>query len=243
MDIIPVIDLLDGAVVRAVRGERDNYRPIVSSLCPGHEPVAVARALLAAARPHGAGRRPGPYRDTLYIADLDAITGRPAQADTLRRLVDALPGVSVWLDAGFPDRATADALLAAVGGDVTPVFGSESLASADALRRAFEAPGILSLDRLDGRVADAAGCWQSPGLWPDRIIAMTLDRVGSGAGPDLDMVASLRARAPAVSVIGAGGIAGPEDLAAARAAGASAWLVASALHDGRLGERGIIDNT
>jgi phosphoribosylformimino-5-aminoimidazole carboxamide ribotide isomerase len=36
-------------------------------------------------------------------------------------------------------------------------------------------------------------------------------------------------------VIGAGGIRDRGDLAAAARTGASAWLVASALHDGRIG--------
>ena len=38
-------------------------------------------------------------------------------------------------------------------------------------------------------------------------------------------------------VIGAGGIRSEDDLARASAAGADAWLVASALHDGQLDPR------
>ena len=45
MLLIPVIDLLDGQVVRGVRGERARYRPIESALCRGSEPLAVSRAL------------------------------------------------------------------------------------------------------------------------------------------------------------------------------------------------------
>jgi len=48
MQVIPVLDLLDGHVVRAVRGERAAYLPIRSSLAAGSEPLAIARALLAA---------------------------------------------------------------------------------------------------------------------------------------------------------------------------------------------------
>ncbi|MDE2157499.1 MAG: nickel transporter, partial [Burkholderiales bacterium] len=44
----------------------------------------------------------------------------------------------------------------------------------------------------------------------------------------------LRARAPASALIGAGGIRDAADLAQAAAAGAEGWLVASALHEGRL---------
>ena len=68
-------------------------------------------------------------------------------------------------------------------------------------------------------------------LWPRRLIVMTLERVGSGAGPDLETLQEVRRLAPGAMVIGAGGIRSPEDLALASAAGADAWLVASALHD------------
>ncbi|MGQ3674994.1 HisA/HisF-related TIM barrel protein [Xanthobacter sp. TB0139] len=239
MDIIPVIDLLNGAVVRAVRGERSNYAPMVSGLCSGHDPVVMARALLDASRdvhlPH-AGQTTG-GKQKLYVADLDSILGRPAQLETLRRMVQALPDISFWLDAGFTDRAMADELLQAVEGDITPVFGSETLASPSALRRAFTAPGILSLDRRGEQVLDTAGCWAMPAHWPDRVIAMTLERVGAHQGPDLEVIAALRAAAPQARIIGAGGVRHVADLLAASAAGAAAWLVASALHDGRL-ERG-----
>jgi phosphoribosylformimino-5-aminoimidazole carboxamide ribotide isomerase len=81
---------------------------------------------------------------------------------------------------------------------------------------------------------DRAGCWQAPELWPRDVIVMTLDRVGSAAGPDLLTLAEVRRCAPAARLVGAGGIRNAGDLALARAAGAQAWLVASALHDGHL---------
>ena len=44
----------------------------------------------------------------------------------------------------------------------------------------------------------------------------------------------VRRESPGSFVVGAGGIRDPRDLEAASAAGAAAWLVASALHDGGL---------
>ena len=93
---------------------------------------------------------------------------------------------------------------------------------------------MLSLDRRDGQRLDPAGCWDAPQAWPERVIVMTLERVGADAGPDLDTLRDVQARSPGTQLIGAGGIRHAADLAAAGDAGAWAWLVASALHDGRL---------
>jgi phosphoribosylformimino-5-aminoimidazole carboxamide ribotide isomerase len=228
MLLIPVIDLMRGQVVRAVRGDRQSYRPIVSSLCDGSDPLQMARALCR----HCASSR-------LYVADLDALPGGEAQADVLRALLQGLPALELWLDAGFADAAAAAALCQRIGapaGRVVPVFGSESLRSLAALRAAFANPdaGVLSLDRRGGQRLDPAGCWDHPELWPGRVIVMTLERVGADSGPDLDTLREVQSRAPAARLVGAGGIRHAEDLVRARDAGAHAWLVASALHDGRL---------
>ena len=60
---------------------------------------------------------------------------------------------------------------------------------------------------------------------------MTMERVGSQAGPDLDTLRTLRRNSPGTWLVGAGGVRNAADLARATDAGADAWLVASALHD------------
>jgi phosphoribosylformimino-5-aminoimidazole carboxamide ribotide isomerase len=228
MRVIPVIDLMAGQVVRAVRGERASYRPIRSKLCTGSAPLDVARALLDYS---GA--------DTLYIADLDALVGGAAQIPLLAALLLALPHTAIWLDGGFRDAAAFTALAQGLGPDaarLTPVFASESLASTHAARACLADPqrAILSLDRRGDLPLDPASCWTNETLWPARIIVMTLERVGAYSGPDLQTLAEVRRRAPGASLVGAGGIRDAADLQAAAEAGAAAWLVASALHERRL---------
>lgn len=242
MHIIPVIDLQMGQVVRAVRGDRAHYRPVESRLCQGADPERLARLLCE----HCA-------TDTLYLADLDALQGGTVQTAVLRRLLAALPRLQLWLDAGFTNAAAAEALVASLGARpgnpdgvpavlrspgpaqagaarITPVFGSESLGDTAAL----PAQAILSLDSRGGARLDPSGIWQMPERWPQRVIVMALERVGSGEGPDLAALDAVRARALGATLIGAGGVRGVADLEAAATQGAQAWLVASALHDGHI---------
>lgn len=239
MQLIPVIDLMHGQVVRARRGERGRYRPIESKLCASSDPITVARVL----RDHCDA-------NVLYIADLDALTGGRPQLALLRALLAALPQTDWWIDAGFADAPAAEALLSGIdtrGGRLVPVLASESLRSRSAFEQAFSsvaAPAaaprddrVLSLDRRAGVPLDAAGCWSQPSLWPTRVIAMTLEQVGADTGPDLDTLAALGRLNSATQLFGAGGIRNACDLDRASEAGASGWLVASALHDMRLPRR------
>ncbi len=229
MQLIPVIDLMAGQVVRGVRGERSAYRPIRSSLCESSAPLDLAPHLLARSA-----------SDTLYIADLDALTGGALQFDILAALLEGLPALKLWVDGGFRDAESIDAFRARLGAHaarVTPIIASESLADVGTARRCLEAHRthcILSLDRRQGSLLDPGGCHAHPEWWPARVIVMTLDRVGADAGPDLDTLRSVQAKRRDVQLIGAGGIRSEDDLQRAAASGASAWLVASALHDGRI---------
>jgi phosphoribosylformimino-5-aminoimidazole carboxamide ribotide isomerase len=63
---------------------------------------------------------------------------------------------------------------------------------------------------------------------------MTLARVGSGAGPDLDRLGRIRDAAAGKKVYAAGGVRDAADLVALRRAGIAGALIASSLHDGRL---------
>jgi phosphoribosylformimino-5-aminoimidazole carboxamide ribotide isomerase len=79
-----------------------------------------------------------------------------------------------------------------------------------------------------GALFDAAA------LWPSRLIHMTLARVGSDGGPDVDGLVALRTRAPHCAVYAAGGVRDERDLQVLAAHGVAGALVATALHDGRI---------
>ncbi len=115
--LIPVIDLKGGVVVHARAGERAQYRPIETPLGAAHDPVGIARELLAITG-----------SPALYVADLDAILGTGNHFDMCRELADALPGTDLWIDAGFGD-VTDCAFWLPLGANL--VVGSESLLAID----------------------------------------------------------------------------------------------------------------
>jgi len=217
--IIPTLDIKDGIVVHAKAGDRADYRPISSPFGAADDPVAIARGLLAATG-----------SSTLYIADLDAIAGTHSNFELLRGLSDALHGATLWIDAGF-SKAADCAFWLPLG--ATLVIGSESLAAVDAwheIQDAFGETVVLSLDFGETGQKGPDALFADPGLWPSRVIAMTLARVGTGSGPDLDGLRSLVEAAGKAAVFAAGGIRNAPDLSAVAETGARGALIATALH-------------
>lgn len=221
MHIIPVLDLKGGEVVRAEKGQRDRYRPIVTPLCAGSDPVAVAEGL----------RTLFPF-PAFYIADLDAIEGRAPNDASVARLA-AMPGVAeLWVDAGVADAPALEAALAKPS--IRPVLGSESQRDVKLLRRFRDHPGlILSLDFFaDG--FRGPSLLDQPDLWPQCVIVMTLARVGAAAGPDFARLEEIRRKAGNRAVVAAGGLRGMDDILRLSSLGVAAALVATSLHDGTL---------
>jgi phosphoribosylformimino-5-aminoimidazole carboxamide ribotide isomerase len=220
ISVVPVIDLKHGLAVRAIGGQRDAYAPIKTPLSATADPVDVARGLLGSIA-----------AETLYVADLDAIEGRGPDRSSVRRLRAALTGTELWVDAGFAQEAQVKQFLEE--GIGKPVLGSESQTSAD-LVQAFKDEAVLSLDFRGDTFIGPPALLDDPSIWPPNVIVMTLARVGTSAGPDVEKLTRIKSRAPHARVYAAGGLRGPEDLPALVQIGVSGVLVATALHDGRL---------
>ncbi|RJG44271.1 HisA/HisF-related TIM barrel protein [Mesorhizobium sp. DCY119] len=222
MRIIPVLDLKGGQVVRAEQGRRDRYRPIITPLSASAEVVAVAEGL----------RGLHPF-STFYIADLDAIEGRAPNEDALSRLRGMPQPPELWVDAGLADeRAFASALGTP---SLCPVLGSESQADEVLLRRFMSHPDlILSLDFFANGFRGPEALLANPDIWPQRVIVMTLAKVGAASGPDFPRLREIKAKAGNRMVIAAGGVRNEADLLELSSLGIAAALVATSLHDGTL---------
>jgi phosphoribosylformimino-5-aminoimidazole carboxamide ribotide isomerase len=223
MEVVPVIDLMGGVVVRARLGLRSTYAPIVTPLARTSAPADVVAGFLALS----------PFR-TLYVADLDAIEGRGGLDETIAALSAGFPGATLWVDPGV---RTAEAARAWLGRHQRAhlVLGAESLADLGPVKEMGRDPRVvLSLDFDGERFLGPEALLAAPELWPRRIIVMTLARVGSNRGPDLDRLAMIEHLAPEARIYAAGGMRDAADLRCLARAGVSGVLVATALHEGRL---------
>jgi HisA/HisF family protein len=217
--VIPALDLKNDGVVHAKAGDHRDYRPIESPFGAADDPVAIARGLLAVTR-----------SPALYIADLDAIAGTGDHSELVRGLSDALPSTTLWIDAGFTDVADC-AFWLPLG--ATLVIGSESLPAVDNWREihgAFGESVVLSLDFGSEGNRGPEPLFSDASLWPMRVIAMDLTRVGADTGPDVDRLRNVLDLADGRAVFAAGGVRNADDLTAIADLEAQGALVATALH-------------
>ena len=234
MFVIPVLDLLDGVVVRGVGGRRDEYRPVESVLTLSARPLDVARA----------------FRDrlslkTLYVADLDGILRQRPNADVYPQLVD--DGFELWIDAGVRSLSDANHLLSA--GAAKVVVGLETIPDARLLATLvaeFGTPRIVfSLDLQAGRPMLGHSDWPdtSPlgiaqivvSLGLTQLIVLDLASVGEQRGPStISLCESIRRIAPEARLITGGGVRNADDLPPLQAAGIDGVLLATALHNGAI---------
>ncbi len=231
MQIIPVVDLRHGVVVRAVAGRRAEYRPVSSCLTESTHPLDVVNAIQTAT-----GCR------TLYVADLDGILEQSPNLSVLRDIAGL--EIELILDAGVRDLAGLAALRGAVG-DSRLVVATETWTDFSALiAHGIPQDVLVSLDLQSGLLQVVDHDYRrmpSQALVADlvdaglrEIIVLDVAVVGTGDGvPTLTVCQALKRSHSGLSVITGGGVHSAQCVQAARSAGVDGLLIASALHDGR----------
>jgi len=237
LKIIPVIDVLNGVAVHAVRGRRKEYQPLKSILCTSTDPVDVAAALNAL----GFGE--------LYVADLDAITGGHPNFSLFKRIADKT-GLRLMVDAGITSLKTAEEML---GNGVSKVIiGTETLPSASFVAEAVKSFGsekvMVSLDLMDGQVLSKfeLGTLVEPmallrefqDMGVSQVIVLDLAKVGSEEGVNTQFLKEVVRTIKAKVFVG-GGVRDAEDLVKLEDFGVFGVLVATALHSGKISLEGL----
>jgi phosphoribosylformimino-5-aminoimidazole carboxamide ribotide isomerase len=212
--IIPVIDLMRGQVVHAKLGQRNEYKPISSKLCESCEAIDIVSALL----------KLYPF-STLYIADIDAILDDGNNDNLIEKINFNFPDLKIWLDAGNHQSNY----------KTMPVIGTESILNLQSYLNC-KFPHVLSLDYNTQGAIGLIEVHKTTKHWPDEIICMTLNAVGSTQGTDNARIAQIKklnsAKKSPSKIYAAGGIRDINDVRKLSSMGISGVLLASALHNG-----------
>jgi phosphoribosylformimino-5-aminoimidazole carboxamide ribotide isomerase len=214
IEVIPAVDVLGEEAVRLHKG---SYDDVVDRAA---DPVELAARWVES----GARR--------VHLVDLDGARSGRVRPGLVRSVAGRIAPVPLQASGGIRSLADAHALIAAgadrviVGTaawpDPTPWFEL-----GDAL--------VLALDVRDGQVR-AAGWTEETGISVGeaakragsvRVLVTAIDRDGTLAGPDVELVRTVAAAG--LRVLAAGGVRSPEDVKALAAAGAEAAVVGRAL--------------
>lgn len=182
----------------------------------------------------------------VHLVDLDAAFGRGNNRELLATVVGALD-VNVQVSGGIADEETLTAALAS--GCARVNLGAAALRDIDWVRSAVASHGdriAVGIDVADGTVVPRGGREPVGSLRAvldglaatavPRIVVTDVDRDGSLAGPDLDLLREVCARTGR-PVVASGGIASVADITALRRLvplGVEAAIIGRALYTGAL---------
>ncbi len=223
MRCIFVVDIFNGTVVHAVRGERERYEPIdrYSKVVSTSEPEEVVRAV----KPQ-----------EVYIADLNQITGK---GENLRAIMAISRLAMTMADIGVSNLSDLDYLPERVA----PVLGTETASLELIEDAAIQREIIVSIDMKNRNVLsrDLELAAISPldllrrlnGFPIAGVILLELDRVGTSLGLDQEFLEKASSVSEQPLILG-GGVKGPEDLETLEQINFRGALVATAVHNGKI---------
>jgi len=220
MKVIAAVDIMEGSVVRLVKG--DPAKKVVYS----SDPVETAKKLEVA----GA--------DMLHIVDLDAALSNGSNSELFAKIAEAVK-IPVQVAGGIRNPEDVEKLLLKAA---RVVLGTMAYSEPEVVRiLAKKNPGriVVSIDQIDNnvmikgwkestglRVSDAISQFASMGL--DEFLLTSIERDGTLQGPDIRVLAEA---ASSARIIASGGISSIEDIVRVRSVGCSSVILGKAMYD------------
>lgn len=222
MQVIPAVDVLDGKVVRLLRGSFSEVTIY------GDDPVAIGSAWIES----GA--------DLVHLVDLDgARSGRPDHSLWDRFAAARIP---FQVGGGIRDAPAARAALAA--GAARVVLGTAAVWSPQILAEVGSPAQVVAAIDVAGGEALGDG-WHGQGVGLDtvleglrahkieRLLVTSIPRDGTMTGPDVTLIERVRTLVPDMRLVASGGVGDLRDLRALADAGCEAAIVGRAIYERR----------
>ena len=226
MKIIPAIDLMDGQVVRLVKGNPNN-KTVYSN-----NPLEIAKKWQS----EGA--------DMLHIVDLDATLGRGSNLQVVKKLVNELK-VPVQVAGGLRDEST---ILAVSEWAERVVLGTLAFKDKETVLKIAETLGkdkvVISVDQIDGTIV--VNGWQTSTetklidgmkeflqLGFSEFLLTSVNRDGTMQGPDMESLQKA-CSLENVNVKASGGISDIGDITKVKTVNAYGVILGKALYENKI---------
>ena len=226
MKVIPAIDLLDGKVVRLVKGDPKNM--IVYS----DDPVSTAEKWVS----KGA--------DALHIVDLDATLTLGNNTRIVNKIIEKV-SIPIQVAGGIRSFDLAQNLLNNVDKIVIGTLAYKEPKIFEELVKTFGSDRIVvAIDQIDGMImidgwkkSSGTNIFYAIKKFKDMgvlyFLLTSIDRDGTLFGPDTDML-NKACMIKGVNIIASGGISENEDIIKVKKTGAYAVILGKALYDGKI---------
>ena len=226
MKIIPAIDLMDGQVVRLVKGNPNN-KTVYSN-----NPLEIAKKWQS----EGA--------DMLHIVDLDATLGRGSNLQVVKKLVNEIK-IPVQVAGGLRDEST---ILAVSEWAERVVLGTLAFKDKETVLKIAETLGkdkvVISVDQIDGIIV--VNGWQTSTetklidgmkkflqLGFSEFLLTSVNRDGTMQGPDMESLQEACSLENA-NVIASGGISDVSDIKKVKTVNAYGVILGKALYENQI---------
>ena len=226
MKIIPAIDLMDGQVVRLVKGDPNN-KTVYSN-----NPLEIAKKWQSA----GA--------DMLHVVDLDATLGRGSNLEIIKKMLSEL-NVPVEVAGGLRDEST----ILEIGKTADRiVLGTLAFRDKETVLKISDSLGkkkiVISVDQIDGKIA--VDGWQQSTeitlldgmneflqLGFSEFLLTSISRDGTMQGPDMESIQKACSLENA-NVIASGGISGIDDVKQLKKLNLYGVILGKALYENKI---------
>ncbi|CAD6491514.1 MAG: Histidine biosynthesis protein [Candidatus Argoarchaeum ethanivorans] len=220
--IVFVLDILNGIVLHALDGRRENYKPIhiTSKVCNSSDPLEIIKQL-----------KP----EQTYVADLNRL--QKTGTDNYRLIKELSKHTLLMADTGI---ATIEDLEPCLAVSNTAVIGTETADINTIINASKRFPGRVnvSIDIKYGRVLATNRATLKPidivsilnKLEINNIIVLDLDRVGTSSGFNIELLEELCTQSEH-DILAGGGIRNMEDIETLDNIGVRGALIATAIHN------------
>ncbi len=226
MKIIPAIDLMDGQVVRLVKGDPNN-KTVYSS-----NPLEIAKKWQSA----GA--------DMLHIVDLDATLGRGSNLEIIKKMLSEL-NVPVEVAGGLRDEST----ILEIGKTADRiVLGTLAFKDKETVLKISDSLGkkkiVISVDQINGKIV--VNGWQQSTettvldgmneflqLGFTEFLLTSISRDGTMQGPDIESLQKACSLENA-NVIASGGVSSIDDVQQLKALNLYGVILGKALYENKI---------